>query len=333
MTVRFVVDPFMLQGPAAELGLRADHAVRARFPDVDRTFGLKLLKEGRLRIDGKTANLTHKAGKGSVIVVDARPERLGPMLVPAFTVLHEDRGLLVVDKSDGVAMHEGPGVGDEDDVLTLSVLERFQVAEGFAGPSFMGRLDRPTSGIVVVALSKAALEDVEPAWRTGVVAKEYVVIVHGKTPPAGNIVIPLAARRARLKGTGVIEEARTSFVTVASSKKASVIVAQLHTGRTHQIRRHLKAIGHPIVGDPRYGDARRDADVGTFDGLQLHAWRLRHSGQVQRLPASIDAPWPDRMTRLLKALTLDATSKIAAARVSAAEAADKAAADPASSAH
>lgn len=309
----------MLQGPAVDVGLRADHAVRARFPEVDRAFALRLLKDGRVRIDGKTANLAMKAAQGSVVVVDAAAERLGPMLVPAFTVLHEDRGLVVVDKSDGVAMHEGQGVGEEDDVLTLSLLERFKVEEGFAGPSFLGRLDRPTSGLVVAALTNEALRDVEPAWRNGKIRKEYVVVVHGKTPPEGNIVIPLAARRARLKGTGVIEEARTSFVTVAASKKASVIVAELHTGRTHQIRRHLKAIGHPILGDPRYGDARRDADVGTFDGLLLHAWRLRHSGEVTRLPTSIEAPWPDRITRFVKILGLEAAANVAASRVAVAE--------------
>ncbi len=318
MTVRFVVEPFMLKAPAIT-GLRADHAVRARFPDIDRGFALRLLKDGRLRIDGKTATLALKAALGSIVVVDASAERMGPMLVPAFTVLHADRGLVVVDKTDGVAMHEGPGVGDEDDVLTLSLLERFAVEEGFAGPSFLGRLDRPTSGLVVVALSKDALRDVEPAWRNGRVRKEYVVVVHGKTPPEGNIVIPLAARRARLKGTGVIEEARTSFVTVASSKRASVVVCELHTGRTHQIRRHLKAIGHPILGDARYGDARRDADTATVDGLLLHAWRLRHSGEVQRLPPNIEAPWPERITRFVKMLGLEAAANVAAARVGVAE--------------
>ena len=338
MTVRFVVDPFMLApatDAAAALGLRADHAVRKRFPDVDRAFALKLLKEGRVRIDGKTATLAMKAAQGSVVVVDASADRLGPMMVPAFTVLHEDRGLVVVDKSDGVAMHEGPGVGDDDDVLTLSLLERFEVEEGFVGPSFLGRLDRPTSGLVVTAFTKDALKDVETGWRNGKIRKEYVVVVHGKTPPEGNIVIPLAARRARLKGTGVIEEARTSFVTVASTKKASVVICELHTGRTHQIRRHMKAIGHPILGDPRYGDARRDADVGSFDGLLLHAWRLRHGGEVQRLPASITAPWPDRITRFLKTVVfngapgpagtptpvIEPTAKLAVARVADAEAA------------
>lgn len=304
MTVKFVVDD------AATEGVRADHAVRVRFPSVDRAFALKLLKEGRLRIDNKLANLTARAVVGSSITIDASEARLGEQLVPIFQPIHEDRGLVVVDKVAGAAMHENPGGatggGEDDDVLTGALLERYPVEPGFKGPSFLGRLDRATSGIVVAAMSRAALRDVEGAWRNGKVRKEYVVVVHGKTPPEGLIDIPLAARRARLKGTGTIEDAKTSFTTIASIKRASVVIAELHTGRTHQIRRHMKAIGHPIVGDPRYGDDRRDRDAPTVDGLMLHAWRLRHEGDVERLPKEIEAAWPARIVSMIAGFGLTA---------------------------
>ncbi len=319
MTVKFVVDD------AEAAGVRGDHAVRVRFPEVDRAFALKLLKEGRLRIDGKLASLTSRAKAGSVVAIDIGEGRLGPENIPLFTLLYEDRGLVVVDKTAGVAMHEGPGVhggaDGDDDVLTDALVERFPVEEGFNGPSFLGRLDRPTSGLVVAAFSKAALRDVEPGWREGKIKKEYIVVCHGKAPSHGDIDIPLAARRARLKGTGIIEQALTSFTTVASTKRGSVVVCELHTGRTHQIRRHMKAIGHPIVGDPRYGDARRDADMPDIvssgeAGLMLHAWRLRHEKAVERLPESIEAPWPVRITSLIKALGLEADPREARRRVS-----------------
>jgi len=305
MTVKFLVD----ESPAE--GIRADHAVRVRFPSVDRAFALKLLKEDRLRIDGKLANLTARAKAGSTVTVDIAEARLGVQNIPTFHLLHEDRGLIVVDKAAGVAMHEGNGVDDEDDVLTGALLERFKVEEGFNGPSFLGRLDRPTSGLVVAALSRAALQEVEPAWREGHVKKEYVVVVHGKAPAEGVIDIALAARRARLKGSGVVEEARTGFRTIASTKRASVVVCELFTGRTHQIRRHMKAIGHPIVFDPRYGDERRDRDAPEVEGLMLHCWRLRHDGRVTRMPTSIEAPWPARITKLIAGFSLDADARAA----------------------
>lgn len=307
MTVKFVVDD------AGTEGIRADHAVRERFPSVDRAFALKLLKEGRLRIDGKLANLTARAKVGSAVTVDIAEARLGEQNIPTFHLVHEDRGLIVVDKAAGVAMHEGQGVGGEDDVLTGALLERFGVETNFNGPSFLGRLDRPTSGLVVAALSRDAFKDAEPAWREGHIKKEYIVVVHGKTPDGGLIDIPLAARRARLKGTGAVEEAKTGFRTVASNKRASVVVCELFTGRTHQIRRHMKAIGHPIVFDPRYGDVRRDRDApdAKGEGLMLHCWRLRHDGRVTRMPASVEAPWPSRITSLIADFGLDADPRAA----------------------
>jgi 23S rRNA pseudouridine955/2504/2580 synthase len=302
MTVRFTVD----DATAGDAGVRADHAVRARYPEVDRAFALRLLKDGRLSIDGKQATLAARATTGSVIVIDAAAQKLGPAVLPpgpACTVLWQGDGVVVVDKADGVAMHAGEGVDDEEeDTLSALLLERFGVTDGLAGPSFPGRLDRPTSGLVVACLSRATHDALDRAWASGTVVKEYLCIVHGRAPGEGDLEIPLAARRARGKGTGKIEDARTTFVTLAQNRRFSVLLCQLHTGRTHQIRRHMKAIGHPIVGDPRYGDARRDADVRVdgAQGLMLHAWRLSHDGTLAALPATLTAPVPERFRALLR---------------------------------
>ena len=311
MTISFTVE-------SSIAGLRGDHVVRARHPSVDREFALKLLKAGRIRINGAVANLKTLTTEGGTVVVDIAEGRLGEALAPRFVVLREDRGLVIVDKSDGVAMHDGPGVGeageadsddDDDDLpLTEALRERFAVEAGFNGPSFLGRLDRPTSGLVVAALNEAALRDVEPAWRAGMVRKEYVVVVHGKTPAEGVIDFPLAARRGHQRGTGLVEEARTSYTTVVRGGGFSVVVAELHTGRTHQIRRHFKAIGHPLVGDTRYGHRDESGD----NGLMLHAWRLRKGAcddatisWPERMPKQITAPWPDRIRRHLLGCGID----------------------------
>jgi 23S rRNA pseudouridine955/2504/2580 synthase len=306
MTVTFVVDD------ADAAGVRADRALRERYPNVDRTLALKLLKEGRLRINGQVATLALRAKAGQSITADIAEARLGEARIPIFSVVHEGAGVVVVDKAAGVVMHEGGAEVDDDDVLSAALAERFEIEPGFMGPSFLGRLDRATSGLVVAALTRAALVGLEPAWRDGRVHKEYLAIVHGKAPDEGVIDIPLAARGARKKGTGAIEEAKTGFKTLASTKRGSIVLCQLFTGRTHQVRRHMKAIGHPLLGDPRYGDARRDRDAPAVEGLMLHAWRLRHDGTVPLLPTKVTAPVPPRFRQMAAGFALDIDAALAA---------------------
>jgi 23S rRNA pseudouridine955/2504/2580 synthase len=322
MTVTFQLDAFTA-GPD---GIRADHAVRARFPAVDRALALRLLKAGRLRINGSQATLAMRARAGQTIIVDAAADRLGRQAAlpgPAFTLLWQSPEVVVVDKAVGVAMHGEEEGGDGDDALSSHVREHFVVEAGLPGPSFPGRLDRATSGLVVACLSRAARERLARHWSETdvddeskrVLRKEYLCIVHGRAPGEGDLQIPLAARRVRGKNPGKLEDARTTFVTLAQNRRMSVLVCELHTGRMHQIRRHLKAIGHPIVGDPRYGDDRRDADLtSAFElDLMLHAWRLSHDGSVVDLPPALVAPVPERFWALLKGTSIDLADALASA--------------------
>ncbi len=348
MTIRFVVDSVdgvdsdAVSATSASTAARPDHLVRARFPDVDRDFALKLLKSGRISVDGITASLKSRAENGATVTIDIADGRLGaPRFIP-YTVLHRARGLIVVDKAAGVAMHEGPGVGvnnpdvdhdgdddgnDSGDVPLSIRLARDSVEAGELVdanfPAFLGRLDRPTSGLVVAALTLRALHQVEPSWRQGDIRKEYLVAVTGHTDDRGMIDVPLAGRRPHQRGTGVIDEARTGYTTIARSTARipghksgiSIIVAELFTGRTHQIRRHLKAIGHALVGDPRYG--ARDDDGST--GLLLHAWRIRQNTRSTSwpsalLPTSIEAPWPSRITAVMIAAGIDVPAALVSAR-------------------
>ncbi len=220
-------------------------------------------------------------------------------------VLFDDGELVVLDKPAGLAMHGGVGVRD-DESLHGAMRGAWDIEPGFVGPSFLGRLDRPTSGLVVAALSRSALREVEPAWRAGAVRKQYLVIVHGAVAERGDIELPLAARRPRLRGSGRVEEAHTRWRRLAGNGRASVVCCDLITGRTHQLRRHWKAVGHPIAGDPRYGHEARDRDLGTVDGgLLLHAWRLSHDGQVPRLPRALEAAPPARMVAAARRLGLE----------------------------
>lgn len=235
------------------------------------------------------------------------------------TVIFNEDGVCALSKPAGMAMHTGTGVEDEAVTLVGWARASLPIEKGFDGPSFLGRLDRPTSGLVLGALSREGLRAVEPAWSSGLVEKAYLALVHGRCEEGGVIEIPLAARRARHRGSGRIEEAITRFWSLTRPSKresaggrggVSLVLVFLDTGRTHQIRRHMKAIGHPVVGDARYGDARRDASVGirasgeSGTSLMLHCWRFRTSS-LPPLPEALHAPAPERMRALCERLDVD----------------------------
>lgn len=236
---------------------------------------------------------------------------------PAPRVVWQEAGVVVIDKPAGLAMHTGTGVEDEAVTLVGWAREHLDVEDGFAGPSFLGRLDRPTSGLVIGALSRAGLSRVEPGWSAGDVEKGYLAFVHGRPAEGGLVDIPLAARRPRHRGTGRVEEARSSFHALARpSKRAardgvSLVLAFPHTGRTHQLRRHFKAIGHPIVGDKRYGDHRRDEGLAS-EGLLLHCWRYRAAG-VPGLPAEVVSDTPARFARAAEHADIDLEASLTSA--------------------
>ena len=335
MTVQFTVDDDALA--------RADHALRARFPAVPRALALTLLKSGRIRVDGAPARLGTKLRRGATVTVDIARERLGEASTKApevrssakaaraatsvtapFTLLHRTptdgfASLVIVDKAEGVAMHEGTGVVDsEDDDADVAAARPLTglIRDAFgAVPSFLGRLDRPTSGLVVCALDEATLKAVLPAWQAGDVRKEYLALVHGGQglDDEDIVDVPLVGRRPRQRGTGVVEEAKTGYRVLARGGGRALLLCELFSGRTHQIRRHMKAIRHPIVGDPRYG-ARHDDGEG---GLMLHAWRLRRSGLAQtwptELPERITAPCPARLRRACQDTGIDVDTALARA--------------------
>lgn len=242
-------------------------------------------------------------------------------------VIFHDGGVCALAKPAGMAMHTGTGVEDEAVTLVGWTRAHLAIEDGFDGPSFLGRLDRPTSGLVLGALSRAGLRAVEPAWSAGLIEKAYLALVHGRPEEGGVIEIPLAARRARHRGSGRVEEAVTRFWSLTRPSKressggrrgVSLALVFLDTGRTHQIRRHMKAIGHPVVGDPRYGDERRDAHVGvqpsgeSGTSLMLHCWRFR-SSSLPPLPEVLRAPPPERMRELCARLDVGLDEALARA--------------------
>jgi 23S rRNA pseudouridine1911/1915/1917 synthase len=217
--------------------------------------------------------------------------------VTPFTIAYEDEHLLVVDKGPGVVVH--PARGHRED--TLSQLLAHSASGG--DPERAGivhRLDRDTSGLLVVARSERAHALLQKALARRQIEREYVALVEGRPPArSGTIEAPIGrdprVRTRMAVGGAHAREARTHFELEQALPDSSLLRLRLETGRTHQIRVHLRAIGHPVAGDPEYGTA------GLF-GLErqfLHAARLAFDHPITGERVEVSSPLPDDLRRAL----------------------------------
>jgi len=210
--------------------------------------------------------------------------------VPPFTVVFEDEHLLVVDKGPGVVVH--PGRGHHSDTLAQMLAPRI----GGGDPERAGivhRLDRDTSGLLVVARSDEVLRRLQAALAARRIEREYLALVEG-LPPArtGTIEAPIGrdprVRTRMAVGGAAAREARTHFTLERALPQQSLLRLRLETGRTHQIRVHMRAIGHPVCGDPEYGTPGLLGLTRQF----LHATRLAFEHPVTGRPLDCVSPLP-----------------------------------------
>lgn len=272
---------------AAEAGVRLDRWFKRRWPHLGHIQLQKLTRSGQIRVDGARAKPDTRLAAGAQVRVPPLPDAPEPrdrsLLDPrevAFAkslVLHEDEEVLVLNKPAGLAVQGGTKTSKHIDRL-LSAW-----GEGVERPRLVHRLDRDTSGVLVLGKSPAAAAKLAGAFARRRALKTYWAIVMGVPKPAeGVLELPLAKRGVgdremvmpAERGDERAEPAETEFVTIArAGPRAAWMALRPHTGRTHQLRAHMLAMGHPILGDPKYAtDASRD-----FSGdlkLQLHARRL-----------------------------------------------------------
>ncbi|HEX2163810.1 MAG TPA: RluA family pseudouridine synthase, partial [Thermoanaerobaculia bacterium] len=225
-------------------------------------------------------------------------------------VLHADADLLVVDKPAGLTVH--PGAGRATGTLVHRLLHRYPELAGVGGPGRPGivhRLDRDTSGVLVVARTDAAHRALARAFAGRRVDKRYLGIVHGVPAPAGEIDAPIGRHPERRKEMTVRPDgrpARTRWRVLAAAGGAALLELSIETGRTHQIRVHLKHQRHPLVGDPVYGEPRwkglrggaaRNA-LRDFPRPALHAWRLAFPHPATGEEVAFTAPVPEDLREL-----------------------------------
>jgi 23S rRNA pseudouridine1911/1915/1917 synthase len=263
----------------------------------------RLIDAGHVTVDGTVRPKRHRVAAGErVEVAEQEPRAAPPAGEPSrLRIAYEDEHLLVVDKPAGVVVH--PGRGHGAGTLSQALAGR---AAGGADPQRAGivhRLDRDTSGLLVVAKSESVHRALQAAIRARRVRREYLALVEG-CPPArsGTIDAPIGRdRRVRTRmstDTDVPRAARTHFVLERALPGAALLRVTLETGRTHQIRVHLQAIGHPVAGDPEYGTS------GLF-GLRrqfLHAARLAFDHPVSGEPVDAASPLPRDLADVLARL-------------------------------
>jgi 23S rRNA pseudouridine1911/1915/1917 synthase len=268
-----------------------------------RTRAQRLIDAGRVKVDGRQRPKRHRLSAGEVIEVESGPDQSVAADAPARdpgppAVVYEDEHLLVVDKPAGVVVH--PGRGHLAGTLAQALAGRAAGGADELRAGIVHRLDRDTSGLLVVARSDAVHRRLQAQLAARQLTREYLVLVEG-LPGArtGTIDAPLGRdRRDRLRistDTDAPRAARTHFVIERALPSTALLRVRLETGRTHQIRVHMLAIGHPVVGDPQYGHPDRFGLTRQF----LHAERLAFDHPVGERRIDVRSPLPPDLAAAL----------------------------------
>ena len=291
--------------PAAVAGQRLDRAL-AEHLALPRNRVQGWLRDGRVTVGGARARASRALAAAELVTwteppaadADLQPE-LGEL-----AVLYEDEDVAVVDKPAGVVVH--PGAGRAGGTLSNILLARYPKLAGVGEPGRPGivhRLDRGTSGVLVVALTPLAYQRLSEDFAARRVAKSYLAIVYGvPKSPSGRIETPIGRHPTQRKQMTVRPDGRpaaTAYRVITTARGLTLLDVDLATGRTHQIRVHLRSIRHPLVGDPVYGEARwkalptaLHATLRGFPRPALHAWRLSLRHPVNGEPMRFEAPPP-----------------------------------------
>jgi 23S rRNA pseudouridine1911/1915/1917 synthase len=288
--------------PAELDGERADLVV-ARLLDLSRAAARSLIESGDARVDGAAVAARTRLRTGQVVDAErppAEPDLLAEE-VP-FGVVYEDAFLAVVDKPAGIVVH--PGAGRSAGTLAAGILARWPSVEGVGDQGRWGivhRLDRDTSGLIVVALDERTLGRLRAELNARRIERSYLALVNGAdVPPSGTVDAPLGRdprhpTRFRVDRDG--RPARTHYRRVAVWREpdTALLEVSLETGRTHQIRVHLGSIRHPVVGDRVYGRGGEQVSPRTF----LHAARLAFDHPITGDPLEVHSPLPGDLSDVL----------------------------------
>lgn len=277
-----------------EGGERLDVFLTARRSDLSRSRIRRLVEDGSVTVDGRCSKASFRLSTGQTVRLEippTSPPRLRPSRIP-LNIVFEDGHLMVIDKAAGMAVHPGPG--NEDDTLANAVLAHAPGLVGIGGggrPGIVHRLDKDTSGLIVVAKTDRAQASISEQFKSRSVTKIYLALVAGHpNPPEADIDAPIGRHphdRQRMAIVSTGRPARTRYRILNPYSRASLIGARPKTGRTHQIRVHMASIGHPVVGDEAYG---RSAPGLPRQFLHAHEIEFCHPDSSECLRFTSDLP-------------------------------------------
>jgi 23S rRNA pseudouridine1911/1915/1917 synthase len=296
---------------AAVAGTRLDRWLADRLPELSRARLQALIGAGCVRVDGAVRKAAARLRGGERVEVDVPPPA-AEELVPepaALSIVFEDEHVLVLDKPAGVVVH--PGAGHARGTLAAALLAHAPAIAGVGGPRRPGivhRLDKDTSGLLVVAKNRVAYDAVVAQLAGRSVTRVYLAVVHGRVRADEGVIDRPIGRHPRdrvrmaVRPAGQGRRAVTRYRVLERFSGFTLLEVRLETGRTHQIRVHLAALGHPVAGDDVYGGRRREPLPTPLEGLALHATRLTFVHPATGRPREFASPAPARIERLLSHL-------------------------------
>ena len=297
---------------------RIDRVLTSLLQPSSRSFAQKLIRQGLVNINGKVAKKGNRVAEGNQIEIrelKLKESKFSPADIP-LEILYEDHDVIVVNKPAGLLTHPSPA--EKKQTLVNAILHHCSRSlSGIGGqrrPGIVHRLDKDTSGVLIVAKHEEALRDLAQQFQDRKIEKHYLALVLGKMEShSGTIEAPLikthgrAAARSRISASKSAKDSTTHFwVKQAFADQYALLDVRIVTGRMHQIRVHLAAIKHPVVGDRLYGNRKLNKKWEEM-GLKrqfLHAWKLSFKHPMTKEKMSFEAPLPEELQTTLGRLSI-----------------------------
>src|SRR5450830_193021 len=298
--------PVELIVPPECAGQRLDQALSHLLPQFSRSRLAHWIRTRRVELDGRAVLPKAKVWGGEKVLLYPIPDPAATAAAPeaiALDIVHEEAAILVIAKPAGLVVH--PGSGNWTGTLLNALLAHAPQLASLPRAGIVHRLDKTTSGLLVVAKTLEAQTSLVRQLQARTVVRQYLALVHGAVARDGSVDAPIGrhqTQRTRMAVTEHGRAARTHYRVLERYAAATLLECSLDTGRTHQIRVHLQSIGHPLVGDPVYRAGRRapPGPLASFKRQALHAYRLGLVHPASGAPMQWEAPVPPDMRALLR---------------------------------
>lgn len=313
---------YTLEVADTDAGTRLDKYLALCLPDLSRTQVQRLIREAQVRSPSGPLTVSYRVRVGEIIEVTVPPPRPARLLAEniPLRIVYEDDALLVIDKPPGMVVHPAPG--HARGTLVNALLFHCRTLSGVGGeerPGIVHRLDKDTSGLLLVAKHDRSHRHLAAQLKTRRLQRRYLALVCGRMPASqGSVDAPIGRHPQQRQKMAVVTQhgraARTHYQVLATSGPLSLLRLTLETGRTHQIRVHLAHLGRPVLGDPVYGrgalhlphHAALERCLRTFSRQALHAEYLRFQHSEREEWLEFTAPLPEDMAALVMRLGLGA---------------------------